>query len=471
MGHVRPRIPPLLADDQLRRIHDAALETIEGVGMYCDRPDVLDRLRDTPGVRVEGDRIFLRAEDCDRMIAGQIARRPVPPEPDGPITIYAGLHAHHILDFETHGRRPITLADGIEGAKLIDALHDRNVHGGCPGAPTDVSPGLREVAQAVVSAKHCRSGPLGVITTLDAAHFMRELRAVFGQSFGAGIHVVTPMRLEGDEFHLALAFLDDESVSIGVGGMPMIGATAPVHIIGCLVVGIAEVLATACVLKLLTREDRDFGFSIDAYAVDMHTGSIVFSCPEQQLVELLRRDINRFYRATKVTRSLKSHAKRIGVQTGLEIGAGCAAGALMGSRGFTTGLSLDEVFSAEKLMIDCEARDWAERLQRGVRLDEETLSVDLIAEALDADPRGNFFAHPSTAEHFRETYWLTTLLDRNLLAGAALGPMEQARQRARAEVGRLIASHDFELDPDRLRAVEEIHARAEEHFRQGGTTP
>jgi len=61
MGHVRPRIPPLLADDRLRRIHAAALETIERVGMYCDRPDVLDRLRDTPGARVEGDRIFLRA--------------------------------------------------------------------------------------------------------------------------------------------------------------------------------------------------------------------------------------------------------------------------------------------------------------------------------------------------------------------------------------------------------------------------
>ena len=470
MTMLRPRIPPLLAHEQLQRIHFAALETIERVGMYCDRPDVLDRLRPLPNVRVEGDRVFLRAEDCTGMIDDQIARRAVPPEPEGPITIHGGLHAHHILDFETDELRPITRTDGIEGAKLLDALHERNVYGGCPGAPQDLPPGLREVAQAVTSAQYCRNGPLAVITTLPSARFIREIREAWGWGFGTGIHVVTPMRLEGDEFHIALAFLDDERVSISVGGMPMIGATAPVHIIGCLVVGIAEVLATVCILKLLTREDRDFGFSIDAYAVDMHTGSIVFSCPEQQLVELLRRDLNRFYRTTKVTRSLKSHAKRIGPQMGLEIGAGLSAGALMGSRGFTTGLSLDEVFSAEKLVFDCEARDWAERLQRGVRFDDETLSVDLIAEALAENPRGNFLAHPSTAAHFRETFWLPRLLDRNLLAGADLGPMEQARTRARAEVRRLIASHDFEPDPERMRAVEAIYARAEEHYRQGGAT-
>lgn len=471
MSVLRPQVPPLLDDGQLHRIHRAALATIERVGMYCDRPDVLDRLHAMPNVRVESGRVFLRAEDCARMIDAQIARLPVPPEPEGPISIYAGLHAHHILDFETDELRPITLADGIEGAKLIDALHDRRVFGGCPGAPTDVAPGLREVAQAITSARYCRTGPAAVITSLASARFMREIRALFGQGFSTGIHVVSPMRLEGDEFHIALAFLDDERVGISVGGMPMIGATAPVHIIGCLVVAIAEVLATVCILKLLTREDRDFGFTIDAYAVDMHTGSIVFSCPEQQLVELLRRDINRFYRATKVTRSLKTHAKRIGPQMGLEIGAGLSAGALMGSRGFTTGMSLDEVFSAEKLIFDCEARDWAERLQRGVRFDEETLTVELIAETLAEDPRGNFLAHPSTAEHFRETYWLPWLLDRNLLAGADLGPLEQSRQRARAEVGRLIASHDFELDADRERALSAIYADAEAFYRRGGNRP
>lgn len=195
MTTLRPRIPPLLDDGQLRRLHQAALETIERVGMYCDRPDVLDRLRALPNVRVEGERIYLRAEDCARMIDAQVARRPVPAGPEGPISIHAGLHAHHILDFATDELRPTTLADGIAGAKLIDALHDRRVFGGCPGAPTDVAPGLREVAQAITSARYCRTGPAAVITSLDSARFMRDIRAVFGQGFGTGIHVVSPMRL------------------------------------------------------------------------------------------------------------------------------------------------------------------------------------------------------------------------------------------------------------------------------------
>ena len=466
MTMLRPRIPPLLAHEQLQRIHFAALETIERVGMYCDRPDVLERLRPLPNVRVEGDRVFLRAEDCDRMISEQVARRPVPVEEDGPVTIGVGLHNHHLVDLQTDEIRPMTFADGIEGAKLIDALHDRNVRGGCPGAPTDVPPGLREVTQALTSATYTRYGPLAVVTTIDSARFIREMREVFGLGFGTGVHVVTPMRLEGDEFHIALEFLEDESVSVGVASMPMIGATGPVHILGTLVLGTAEVLATVCILKLLTREDRDFGFTIDAYAVDMHTGSIVFSCPEQRLVEVLRRDLNRFYRATKSTRALKTHAKRVGMQTGLEMGAGLSSCALMGSRSFTTGLSLDEVFSAEKLIFDCEARDWTERLQRGVRFDEEALSVDLIAEALEEDPRGNFFGHPSTAASFRETYWLPKLLDRNLLAGVDLDLPEQARRRAKAEARRLIDEHEFELDPDRLRALEAIHRRAERYFRE-----
>lgn len=471
MPQLTPRIPPLLSDEQLERIHGSALEVIERVGMYCDRPDVIRRLAERHDVRVEGEHVFLRAEDCDRMIGEQVMRRPEPPAHEGPISISVGLHNHHFVDLETDEIRPMTLAAGVEGAKVIEGLHDRNLRGGCPGAPTDVAPGLREVTQALLSAQYTRHGPLAVVTSLQSARFVREMREVFGWRFGTGVHVVSPMRLEGDEFHIALAFLEDESVSVSVASMPMIGATAPVHIIGGLVLAVAEVLATVCILKALTSEERDFSFSIDAYSVDMHTGSIVFSCPEQQLVEMLRRDINRFYRTTKVTRSLKTHARRVGLQAGLEAGSGITAGALMGSSGFTTGLSLDEVFSAEKLILDCEARDWAERLQRGVHFDEEALSVDLIAEVLEENPRGNFFGHPSTVEHFRERYWLPKLLDRNLLAGADLSLPERARRRAKAEARRLIDEHEFELDPDRLRALQAIHERAQRYFREEAGAP
>ncbi|MBD3293087.1 MAG: hypothetical protein GF393_09195 [Armatimonadia bacterium] len=466
MPRLIPRIPQLLSDDQLQHIHQSALETIERVGIACDRTDVLDRLRERPNVRVEGDRIFLRAEDCDRMIREQVARRPEPSEHEGPISITVGGHNHHVIDLATDELRPMTLAAGIEGAKLIDALHDRGVRGGCPGPPTEVAPGLCEVTQALTSAQYTRHGPRAVITRADSARFVKEMHEVCGTRFSASIHVVSPLRLEGDEFHIALGFLEDESVSIGVTSMPMAGATAPVHLVGCLLTGAAETLATVCILKLLTREDRDFSFRVSAYAVDMQNGLIVYACPEEQLIEMLLSDLNRFYRATKATRSLKSQAKRVGAQAGLEMGAGLSAGALMGSDAFTTGLSLDEVFSAEKLILDCEARDWAERLQRGVRFDEETLSADLIAEVLEQNPRGNFFGHPSTAEHFRETYWLPALLDRNLLAGADTSLPEQARRRARAEARRLIDAHDFEPDPEQLRALEQIHARAERYFRE-----
>jgi len=41
MTVLRLDISPLLSDRQLERIDHAVLETIERVGMYCDRPYVL----------------------------------------------------------------------------------------------------------------------------------------------------------------------------------------------------------------------------------------------------------------------------------------------------------------------------------------------------------------------------------------------------------------------------------------------
>ncbi len=58
MTVLRPTIPPLLSDEQLQRIHDAALETIERVGMYCDRPDVLERLRALEAIHARAERHF-----------------------------------------------------------------------------------------------------------------------------------------------------------------------------------------------------------------------------------------------------------------------------------------------------------------------------------------------------------------------------------------------------------------------------
>ena len=65
--------------------------------------------------------------------------------------------------------------------------------------------------------------------------------------------------------------------------------------------------------------------------------------------------------------------------------------------------------SLQMLVMSDEIIGMVRRLQRGVRVDEETLAVDVIDAV---GPGGHFLSQAHTLRHFRDEFWFPTLMDR-----------------------------------------------------------
>jgi trimethylamine--corrinoid protein Co-methyltransferase len=243
--------------------------------------------------------------------------------------------------------------------------------------------------------------------------------------------------------------------------MPIMGATAPIHFAGAFVQSIAESVGGFAILRLMAP-DKPVSFGVMAFCFDMKHSSITYGSPEQNLCDLIQIPVNAYYgRATASTRSIRTMAKRPGVQAAAEKGASAIVGALTGSRHFFGAgtLSVDEVFSPEQLIIDREIVDYAQRMAQGFEFDEERLSLDVIRDCVSA---GEYLSHDSTLYAYRDVYWMPRLFEHPMLQDWRTRGEKDVRDEARQIVRHRLASYEFELAPEKKRALDAIYDRVKE---------
>ena len=102
-----------------------------------------------------------------------------------------------MVDLETDRLEPLTKSRAIEATKLIDSLHDQGVRGGAPGAPVDVPPSVRRIAQCLIGYEYSRLASPAPFERYEEAVYIKRMTNVMGHDFGIPIYVVSPLRLEG----------------------------------------------------------------------------------------------------------------------------------------------------------------------------------------------------------------------------------------------------------------------------------
>jgi len=130
----------------------------------------------------------------------------------------------------------------------------------------------------------------------------------------------------------------------------------------------------------------------------------------------------------------------------------CAVG-ILGSLGGNLSLCL------EQAVIDHEMLQFLRRFTRGVKVDAETLALELIAEV---GPGGSFLASDHTARLTGREMWFPGLWHRGAWDGWVEGGRRSPLDRAHEQVKAWVAE-DLEpaLDDDRLRAVDRVVQDAE----------
>lgn len=223
---------------------------------------------------------------------------------------------------------------------------------------------------------------------------------------------------------------------------PLSGATAPATLAGTVVVANAECLS-GLVVHQLVSEGAPFIMGGVITILDMVTTQMSYAAPEFNLMSAALTNMAQFYKIPVFSTAGCSDSKCVDQQMGIDIATSCLMAALSGANlihdvgymesGITSSLlqlaMADEVIGQVRHMI------------KGIRVDEETLAVDVIDRV---GPGGNFITDEHTYDHFKKQWWFPTLFNRGRYDHWVEEGSPDLAELARQKLKRIVEEHQPE---------------------------
>ncbi len=447
-----------LAERDVERIHRAALEVLEEVGMADPVPELRElALAKGCGVTESGRLCFPRALVED-VIAGAgrdfvlFAR-----EPRHDICLSdGGLHFAtngvpvEVLDFESGRYRRATLLDLYDFARLVDRLDNLELFGRMVVA-TDVADLLEHDINMVYAclagtAKHAEYG-LNLAAHVEPVVALLDLALGGEGRFRArpvcsigGCPIVSPLRYGAENSRIFLeAARAGFPLNLVVAAQA--GATAPAALAGALVQTVAETLA-GLILVNLARPGHPMIFGNWPFVSDLRSGSFTGGGGEEAVLNAASAQIAAFYGLPGGVAGGMADSKLPDNQAGYEKGLTTALAGLAGADiVFESAGMLASLLgcSVEALVIDDDMLGAVRRAVRGIEVSDETLSLEVIREV--AQGPGHYLGHPQTLELMQSEYVYPKVADRSSPAAWEESGAQDARERARARAREILASH------------------------------
>jgi trimethylamine--corrinoid protein Co-methyltransferase len=221
---------------------------------------------------------------------------------------------------------------------------------------------------------------------------------------------------------------------------PMGGATAPVTLAGVLMLGLAEFLA-GMVVSQLTRRGAPLILGGVLTIMDMQTTIITYGSPELHLLSAAFADIGHWLQIPMFSTAGCSDSKTLDEQAAIEAALSIMAAGLSGANlihdvGF---LESALIGSHEMVVLSDEVIGMVKRFLAGVRVDDETLAVEVLREV---GPGGNFLANDHTVRHMRRELWFPRLIDRTKYGAWQAAGSKTMGDRVRERVAEILATHE-----------------------------
>ena len=442
----------------IAQMHASALQVLHELGISVENEAARRALAEA-GVRVQGVRAYPEPAFVETCLEALRRHWGQGAPPTGPLTATVGDMCQYYHNPHNDAIELMSTANVIEATKSVETMRERGLGSYVPGVPRDVPAQLQAILEYRIGAEFTAGGPtLDTLHPPEALGYLFEMSEALGHPLrGTNIFSVSPLRLSGYEFDLAVEFRDRWQ-SFSVTTYPAVGISAPIHSRAAWVLSIAEALGGALTLYLVSG-GKPVYISVGMFPFDLRTLTIIGGMPECAWMYWARGQINRFYDPSAgYSMMLGSQAKRPGLQAGYEKGFAGALGVLSGCDDlhYVGVLSFDDIFSPEQMVADCELRDALEHLRRGIPLDEPDRWVDIIREGLD---RGYVQAE-TTLDSYPQAFWFPHLLDRLSWHTFQQVKGKTARQRARDEVHARLAGYHYHPPADRIREVRRIFAEA-----------
>jgi trimethylamine--corrinoid protein Co-methyltransferase len=424
-GHYKP-----LSDRDIERIHDAALDVLENIGIGDSIPEVLRYAVPGGCILGEDNRLRFPRALVEDLIAQSAKEYPLyAPDPGNDLMVRGkevlfctSGESVTILDYDTQKFRPTRLTDLYDAARLGDQLE--HIHNfGQPFIAAEYSDDVFvhdvNIAYAELAGTN-KSFALGIAMVEHIDVLVALFDAYLGEEGGflkrpfctfGGCPIVSPLRF-GEDNAQVLVRVAELGLVADVAVAPQAGATSPAALAGTLVQCFAETLACLCVVNLV-RPGSAINFGMWPFISDLRTGAFSGGSGEEALITAATAQLCNHYGFTTSVGAGMTDAKTMDVQAGYEKALTVATAALAGANLVAAypgivGSLIGQSF--EGMIIDNDMNGNIQRVLRGIEVTDETLSLDVINDAVFGI--GHYLGHQQTLELMQSEYLYPMVADR-----------------------------------------------------------
>ncbi len=448
-----------LTDADVLAIHRAALELLGSVGIGEATPEVIEIATSKGCYLNERKRLVFPAALIEDILI-RAAREYVVYSRD---PAHADLHvggdrvhyatsgeAVSVLDFETRSYRPSVLRDIYDTARMVDALPNIHQYGQMV-VPTEIENLIEadiNVAYAVLSGttkpvEHAVNAVEALPAVVEMYGMVAGSEAKFRDrpfvTFG-GCPIVSPLRFAADSLDVMVATARRGLIS-DIAIAPQAGATSPAYLAGSLVQVTAEALACLAVVNMV-NPGSPMSFAAWPFTVDLRTGAFAGGSAEVAILMAAIAQIGRFYDVPTTVATSMSDAKMPDAQMGYEKGISAVVAGLAGANRILESAGMMASLmgvSWEALVIDNDMLGMAQRVVRGIEVNEETLSVATIKAAVSGE--GHYLGAADTLRSMESEYVYPAVADRASAQVWAAEGASTMSERAREVAGELLSRH------------------------------
>jgi trimethylamine--corrinoid protein Co-methyltransferase len=452
-GHYRP-----LTKSNEKQIHNTILDVLEKIGLGDPIPIVREHALNRGCFMNEHDRLcFPRGLVEDVIACTPKNLQFVGQDPKHDLEIggnrvhtYGGGEAVSMLDVGSSNYRPSTLVDIYDAARLVDKMDNIHAFSRLVVATEIVDQLSCDINTAYVSIAGTQKH--SALTFNDASHVQPTLEMLYlaaggKEKFhqrpfchGGGCPVISPLRYGQDNSEVCV-----ESIKFGspvwVVVAPQAGATAPAALAGTVVQCVAEALAGLLMIDMVKP-----GYPVIVgpwpFVSDLRTGAFSGGSGEEAVVTAAAAQMVNFYGLPSSVGAGMTDSKMPDYQAGYEKALAIVLAAQTGCNNVSESAGMMGslmALSFESLVIDNDLLGAVLRTVRGIEVNEETLSFDVMQQVVHGE--GHFLRTEQTLGLMRTEYEYPELADRSTPVEWDAAGSPDIREKAGERVRSILSTH------------------------------
>lgn len=416
--------------NDLERIHKASMTILEEVGIRFHHPKILE-IMEGNGVRISGETAFFTEDQ----VMGWVRKAPKTFTLHGRNPQYDMALGDGALEYAPgYGAPAMVESDGTKRQALLDdytrflkLFHQSDlfkINGGILVDPCDLPPDLKYSVMLYCTLTHTDKCLIGMQSTADQVRVAMNMVAIVAggkekltarPAITTIVNTLSPLQFDRNSLDTLLVYAE-YGQPVMVTPAAMAGATGPATLAGTMVMSNAEALAGIAAVQMI-REGTPVIYGCQSTSADMRTGGYAIGCPEHALCVTYGAALAKFYGLPCRGGGTPNDAKRVSVQSGYEsmmvMMATCQAKTdlIIHSAGILDGHA---AMSYDQFVIDLEIIGMIRRFQEGIRVDDDSLALDVIKEVGSA---GQFLTNMHTFLHCRTEFWTPEISLRGPVSG------------------------------------------------------